>query len=177
MGLALVLQLVKQHGGALDVHSDGLGQGSEFVVTLPLCSELDLSRSPAEPKRITEGPSRMRRILVVDDNPDIADSFKVLLETMGHQVRVLNAGSETLAAIRELRPEVVFLDICMPDMDGCQVAAGIRAAGLYPRPMLVALTGYGRDSDRETALESGFDHHLLKPAVPVQIEALLAELD
>lgn len=128
------------------------------------------------PEAVHEAGFRTRHILVVDDNPDVASSFKVFLETMGYRVRALNSGAEVLKAVREFHPEVVFLDIAMPDMDGYQVAAAIRAAGLERPPVLVALTGYGQDSDRKKALKAGFDHHLLKPQDPSEIESLLAGL-
>jgi CheY-like chemotaxis protein len=123
-----------------------------------------------------EGTSRAHRILVVDDNPQVADSFQVMLETMGHQVRARYSGEAALATISDFRPDVAFLDIGMPGMDGYQLAAAIRAAGLEPGPLLVAVTGYGLDSDRKAAMNAGFDRYLLKPPSPEQLEALLQEL-
>ena len=117
------------------------------------------------------------RILVVDDNADLAHSCKILLETMGHEVRALTTGREVIATISEFRPEIVFMDIGMPDMDGNQVAAAIRAAALEPQPLLVAVTGYGRNSDRKAAMKAGFDRYELKPLAVKQIEILLSELD
>jgi CheY-like chemotaxis protein len=122
-------------------------------------------------------PHQSHRILLVDDNPGVSNAFKVLLEVKGHEVSILHAGSETLALIREWSPDVVFLDIAMPGMDGYEVAAAIHAAELAPRPLLIALTGYGQDSHGKAIADAGFDHHLLKPADPKQIEALLERLD
>ena len=177
VGLALSKQLVERHHGTLEGHSSGPGLGSEFVVTLPVSPEMASPRSLGAPKPDAAPQPRVHRILVVDDNPDVADSFRVLLEAMGHRVRVLNAGLDVLAVIRVFRPDVVFLDIAMPEMDGFQVAAAIRAAEADPQPLLVALTGYDQDGDREAALETGFDRHLLKPPDPGQIEALLAGIE
>lgn len=177
VGLALSKQLIERQGGTLEGHSNGPGLGSEFVVTMPVYARPASSTSLVEPNTSTEPHRRSRRILVVDDNPDVADSFRVLLETMGNRVRTLNAGGEVLAAVRVFRPNVVFLDIAMPDMDGYQVAAAIGAAEAEPQPLLVALTGYGQDNDRQAALKAGFDRHLLKPPNPRQIETMLQELD
>jgi CheY-like chemotaxis protein/nitrogen-specific signal transduction histidine kinase len=176
VGLALARSLVEQHGGILEGHSAGAGKGSEFVVSLPVQPGLGLRARSAEPRASAGVVPRARRILVVDDNPDVADSFRFLLESMGHQVRALKSGPGALATIREWRPDVVFLDIAMPGMDGYQVAAAIRAEGLDPAPLLVAVTGYGQDSDRRGAMAAGFDRHLLKPPELAQIEALLEEL-
>jgi CheY-like chemotaxis protein len=176
VGLALARQLVAQHGGMLEGRSAGLGQGSEFVVTLPVCSEPEVAASTA-PEVPVKPPFRARRILVVDDNLIVTAAFKVLLQSMGHSVRTLSDGTKVVPMIREFAPEVVFLDISMPAPDGFQVAADIRAAGLDTQPLLVALTGHGQASDREATRKAGFDLHLVKPVGAGRIEALLAGLD
>lgn len=175
IGLAVARQLVEAHGGSLEAHSDGLNKGSEFVVSLPLCADEEATPSaPVEPKSIAEIPSR--RVLLVDDNPIVTQSLRYLLESMGQEVRALNAGQEVLRVIWEWNPRLVFLDIDMPKMDGYQVAAAIHAAGLDRRPYLVALTGYGQETDRKAALKAGFDLHLVKPASPEQITKILVDL-
>ena len=177
VGLALARAMVEQHGGDLEGHSGGPGKGSEFVVRLPVPSEAGLYAASAASKANGAPSHRARRILVVDDNADVADSFRFLLEGMGHEVRTLDSGEQALAEIRDFQPDVVFLDIAMPHRDGYQVAAAIRGAGLDAAPWLVAVTGYGQEGDREKAEQAGFDRHLLKPPVPGEIEALLDELD
>jgi two-component system CheB/CheR fusion protein len=176
VGLAFSRRLVELHGGILQGYSDGPGKGSEFVVSLPAGLPQPSASCPQVPKARTEAKSRPRRVLLVDDNPDFIDSFTVLLDTMGHEVRPLATGRDVLAAIREFRPEIVFLDISMPDRDGHQVAAAIHAAKLSPRPLLVALTGYAQDMDRNVAMEAGFDRFELKPLKIQQVHALLAQL-
>ncbi len=171
--MTLARRLVEQHGGVLEGHSDGPGKGSEFVATLPTCSQT-VSPAPTSERGVaTKTEPCASRILVVDDEAIIALSLQVLLESMGHRVRTLNDGRETLAVIRDFHPEVVFLNIGMPDMDGCEVAASIRAATLDFQPLLVALTGYGGESDRDAAKKAGFDEFLLKPLASEKIETLL----
>ena len=179
VGLALSKQLMERHGGTLEGQSRGPGLGSVFIATLPVYSKSELAGSVVEAGVDTGTPTkaRARRLLVVDDNPDVADSFRVLLEAMGHRVRTLNGGSEVIAVMRLFRPDVVFLDISMPDMDGFQVAALIRAEKAGPRPLLVALTGYAQGGDRKAALAASFDRYLLKPLNPEQIETLLEGLE
>lgn len=112
----------------------------------------------------------------MDDNHDVADSLQILLRMLGHETRTVYAGKDALAVIRDWTPEIAFIDIGMPDMDGYQLGQAIRSQDLRPRPLLVALSGYGSDRNRQRSLKAGFDHHLLKPAALDDIEALLAEL-
>ena len=170
---------MEQHGGVLTARSDGPGRGSEFVVRLPIYGTAESCTTPAEAAvgATAQVAHRGRRLLIVDDNPDVIESFKVLLETLGHEVMALHEGRGVVAAIQAFRPDLVFLDIGMPDMDGYQVVAAIQAAGLECRPVVVALSGFGQDSDRETARAAGFDRYLLKPVSPEEIDNLLAGLD
>ncbi len=179
IGLNLAQRLVEQHGGVLTARSEGPGRGSEFVVRLPIYGTAESCTTPAEAAvgATAQVAHRGRRLLIVDDNPDVIESFKVLLETLGHEVMALHEGRGVVAAIRAYRPDLVFLDIGMPDMDGYQVVAAIQAAGLDGRPVVVALSGFGQDSDRETARAAGFDRYLLKPVSPEEIDNLLAGLD
>jgi PAS domain S-box-containing protein len=173
IGLTLVKRLVEMHGGTVSVSSDGTGKGSEFVVTLPVLDDVVSRADEVTPtRRAGSGPVR---ILVVEDNEDAAESFRMLLELHGHEVRVACDGLEGLRAFEEFAPEVAFLDLGLPGIDGFGVAERIRAiAGR--RPVLVAISGYGRDEDKQRALEAGFDAHLTKPVDHDRIEAFLQSL-
>ena len=175
IGLAVVKQLVEMHGGRVDAHSEGLGKGSEFRVRLPrLAARVD---SPAEagghPPRV---PQR-RRVLVVEDSVDAAESLRQLLRLDGHEVEVAHDGPAALSKLDEFSAEVVLLDIGLPRMDGFMVAHAIRArfANAPSRPRLLALTGHGREQDRVSALRSGFDGHLTKPVEPATLLRLVSE--
>jgi CheY-like chemotaxis protein len=162
IGLSLARRIAQLHGGDIEARSAGPGQGSEFIVRLPRLTERP---EAARPGRNASRPARLapRSILVVDDNRDAATSMTMLLRSVGCQVETANCGLSALAAVSKHRPEVVLLDIGMPDMDGFEVARRIRAEA-YGRDMtLIALTGWGEPVDRARSAESGFDHHLLKP--------------
>src|SRR5262249_16425586 len=165
IGLSLVKTLVALHGGSVSVRSDGAGKGSEFTVRLPLAAG-----SAAGPSAGDGGKLRAsgvgRRILLVDDNRDAAESLGLLLEMMGHEVHLAHAGDEGLLAMRTFDPGVVLLDIGMPDMDGYEVARRIREEEGSRRALLIAITGWGQDEDRQRARQAGFDHHLTKPVDP-----------
>src|SRR5262249_22319846 len=152
--------------------SDGLGRGAEFTVRLPLAA--------AEPARAADrAPDDTvppRRVLVVDDNRDAADSLGQLLKVLGADVRVARDGAEALEAYGDYDPAVVLLDIGMPGMDGYEGARRIRARSPGPRPTIVALTGWGQEKDRREAREAGFDHHLVKPAEIGALKELLRSL-
>jgi PAS domain S-box-containing protein len=179
IGLCLVQRLVQLHGGSVQAHSV-LGQGSEFVVRLPVMPLLltALPESPTAPASESVPPSEKKsngcRVLVVDDNVDAAQSLAKLLEMTGHVVWLAYDGTSALQAAIDCRPEVVVLDIGLPGLDGYQVAESIRQQATLKNTVLVALTGYGQDTDRQRALEAGFDHHLVKPADFEEIEKILA---
>jgi CheY-like chemotaxis protein len=174
IGLTLVRRLVELHGGKVEVHSEGLGHGSEFVVRLPL-PEQPAAVPAAEPDAPAAAarPSP-QRVLVVDDNRDAAESVALMLRLDGHDVRVAHDGPAALEAARSFRPEVVLLDIGLPRMSGHEVAARLLQQRHNGRPLLVALTGYGQDEDRRRSREAGFDHHLVKPVDPQTLRELLA---
>ncbi len=173
IGLALVRQVVTLHGGQVSAHSAGSGAGSEFVVRLPAMPE---ERAvPAAPPAAAPGASRLR-VLVVDDQPDMADCVAMLIETFGHQARAVYDGATALAVSRAESPDVIFVDIGMPIVTGYDVAREIRSRGELAGIRLVALTGYGRDEDRRRALEAGFDLHLTKPVADATLRSVLAEL-
>jgi two-component system CheB/CheR fusion protein len=162
IGLTLVRSLVELHGGTVTASSKGPGQGSEFVVRLPVTQE-DGVRSPTpDGHRALDGAGRPRRILVVDDNRDASDTLAMLLRAMNHDVRVAHDGPSAIADAGDFKPQVVLLDIGLPGMDGFEVARRLRDS--YERStVLVAISGYGQDEDRRRARESGFDHYFTKP--------------
>jgi signal transduction histidine kinase/ActR/RegA family two-component response regulator len=171
IGLTLVKQLVTMHGGRVEARSEGLGHGSEFEISLPMVDD------PAEDKPM-EGPSSARgssRILIVEDNADAAESMQMLLELLGHQVRVAADGFIALDILAENRFDVILVDIGLPAMDGYTLAGHIRALPNAKDIRLVALTGYGLDEDRQRALAAGFDHHLVKPVDIDRLQALIAQ--
>jgi CheY-like chemotaxis protein/two-component sensor histidine kinase len=174
IGLALVQGIVAMHGGRVEALSAGVGQGSTFRVVLP--------RSPMPPAAAAAsatGPARLpraHRILVVDDNRDIAASLALFLELEGHTASVAHSGREALSRIEQFVPEVALLDVSMPGMDGYQLAQRLRQSPVASRATLIAVTGWGSEADKEKARLAGFDHHLTKPVDPDQLLALLATL-
>lgn len=172
VGLGLVKALVEQHGGTVAARSDGLGMGSEFTVRLPMAS------GPAAPRPASAltAPARAPgcRVLVVDDSLDAARSLARLLRLGGHEVRTAHDGPAAVDAFVEFAPEVVFLDIGMPIMDGYEVARRIRALPSKPPVLLVAVTGWGQEEDRRRSRAAGIDVHLVKPVEPDQLRELLA---
>jgi signal transduction histidine kinase/CheY-like chemotaxis protein len=175
IGLTIVKHLVEMHGGTVAALSEGLGLGSEFRVRLPRA--FGPPASDAVQQRGPQHQQRKRRVLVVDDDPDCAESLRDVLRLEGHEVRVASDGAAALAMFDEFAVEVVLLDVGLPRMDGYMVAHAIRArfAAGHLRPRLLALTGYGREEDRQAALRSGFDEHLTKPVDPRRLLQLVAE--
>jgi CheY-like chemotaxis protein len=165
------------HGGRIEARSAGLGMGSEFRVRLPRSLvRLAQGEGDAFAGAVQRAPTAGRRVLVADDNRDAADSLGLLLECAGHEVWRAFSGQEALAlAVRE-RPEVLILDIDMPGMNGYEVAEHVRAEPWGKRAVLVAVTGWGQERDRQRAQTAGFDQHLTKPVDPALLEALLAQL-
>jgi signal transduction histidine kinase/ActR/RegA family two-component response regulator len=172
LGLAIARSLVDLHHGSISAESAGPGQGSRFVVTLPLASaDAD---APTADRAVPAPRVRGGRVLVVDDNVDAADAVAEILRFEGYEVQVAASAEEALAAIESDPPQVALLDIGLPRMDGYALARALRAAPHSRALGLIALTGYGRAPDRRNALEAGFDEHLVKP---VEVEVLLARLD
>lgn len=171
IGLALVRGLVELHGGTIVARSDGDGKGSEFIVRLPI------STSSINAVAIVENPIAITtdtlRILVVDDNIDAAESLALLLEFSGHITRSAHNGMAGLATAEEFRPDVILLDIGLPDISGYEVARRIRQQPWGEKIMLIAATGWGQDKDKEQALHSGFDNHLTKPVDFQKLNSLL----
>lgn len=169
IGLSLVRMLVELHGGTVEARSDGVRRGSEFIVRLPIVEvAAAVVRSRPASDAMTNGhPSR--RILLVDDAKDVADSLAMMLTVLGHSVFTANDGQGAIESALNSRPDVAILDIGMPGMSGYDLARALRAAPGLENLVLVALTGWGDEADRRRSLDSGFDHHLVKP---VQLEEL-----
>jgi CheY-like chemotaxis protein len=162
IGLSIVKKVVELHRGRVEVHSAGPGKGSEFIVHLPA------ARATSEPRAETidpalSSPSIARRVLIVDDNIDGAESMAIRLRLTEHEVRIVNDGPSAIEAATAFKPEVVVLDIGLPGMDGYEVARQLRRDPMLSRSLFIALTGYGQEQDRDRAREAGFDIHFTKP--------------
>ncbi|SOE97189.1 PAS domain S-box-containing protein [Burkholderia sp. D7] len=175
IGLALVQRLVEMHGGRVEVHS-ALGEGSEFVIRLPVAAEPAApSLKPPLLRGRTAGVApHGLRVLVVDDNVDTADSLTLLVELLDHDVRTAYDGPTALEIAVEYRPNVALLDIGLPGLNGYEVATRIRQQAGLGGIVLVAITGYGQESDRQLATQAGFDHHLVKPVDFDRVQRILA---
>ncbi len=175
IGLTLVRQLTEMHDGTVQAFSEGPGRGSEFVVRLPLLPDDAAVPDSGEPIHAVEPrtSSASRRILVVDDNRDSAESLATLLRLIGNEVRTAHDGRQALEVAAEYQPDMVLLDIGLPVLNGYEVARRLRADPVYGRAVLVALTGYGSEEDRHRSQSSGFDHHMVKPVDFDALQALL----
>ena len=172
IGLALVRGLLELHGGSVTAHSGGVGQGSEFLVRLPIGNPGDVegvyeTRAPACAR------AKPLRVLVADDNRDSAETCAALLEASGHEVSVAHTGREAFELACRLEPDALLLDIGMPELNGYQLAQRIRGTGWGRQAMLIAITGWGQEQDKRRARAAGFDQHLTKPIDPAGLEALL----
>lgn len=173
LGLAIVRNLVLLHGGTVSVASEGDGRGAEFVIRLPPASAVPVPEpDPAPVTVVASGP---RRILVVDDNHDAADALARGLTQMGHHTRVVHDGSAVLPAVGDFDPDVVLLDLGLPTIDGYEVARRLRRRYGPERPRLVAVTGYGQESDRRKTQDAGFDAHLVKPVLFEKLYAAVVD--
>jgi PAS domain S-box-containing protein len=173
LGLTIVKGLAELHGGTVHADSAGPGQGATFTVTLPAEAEPPaLTGRPVAPGRTGRG----MRVLIVEDNRDAADSLRFLLEALGHQATVAYTGPDGVRAAEADRPEVIVCDIGLPGLDGYRVAETLRANPATAGACLIALTGYGRDEDQERARQAGFDHHVTKPADPMALVRLFADV-
>jgi CheY-like chemotaxis protein len=179
IGLTLVQQLTEMHGGRVEVHSEGLGRGSEFRVCLPL--RLPGAQEPDEEDgadaRAPQPAARPCRALVVDDNRDSADTLAMMVELLGHEVRCLYDPHEVPAVVDEFAPDVVFLDVGMPGLSGYDLARVLRSADGGERLLLVAVTGWGQPEDRRRTRDAGFDRHLVKPADLAAIREICSSPD
>jgi PAS domain S-box-containing protein len=178
IGLSLVKRLTEMHGGTVEAQSEGPGKGSQFIVRLPLAS-VDQRAASSRPNRRKRKPAtepvltdlKPRKVLVVDDNPDAAEMLEVLLTMDGHKVRKAYNGQTAVDLALEFQPDLIFLDIGLPDIDGYEVAERIR--GQLPRTLLIALSGWGQETDRRRSAEAGFNLHLVKPLDFAKLPELL----
>jgi CheY-like chemotaxis protein len=175
VGLTIVRRLMEMHSGTVEAHSAGHGQGSEFILRLPIVP-------PPAPEERTVGcdplaePTAPRRILVADDNVDSALSLAMLLKLMGNEVHTAHDGLEAVEAAKDLRPDLILLDIGMPRLNGYDAARRIRQEPWGKSVVLVALTGWGQEEDKRRSREAGFDRHLVKPVEPEALDSVLTEL-
>ncbi len=178
IGLALVKRLVELHQGSISVESDGMGQGARFCVRIPIGHADSVDDTPPVPAALAAERvgTQPLRIVVMDDNRDAADTLSILLQAFGHESEVAYGGGDGIALVRELLPDVAFVDIGMPDVDGYAVARALKSDPSARQAVLVALTGWGTSEDRARAGEAGFDFHLTKPASPASVEQILASL-
>jgi PAS domain S-box-containing protein len=171
IGLTLVRRIVELHGGTIVARSEGAGRGSEFEIALPVAAR---PRIPEAPQALDEQTAAApRRIVIADDTEDAADTLARMLRMMGHEVRIAADGEACLAICEQFRPDAVLLDIGMPRLNGYDTARAIRATAWGAQVLLVAITGWGQEADRRRAKESGFDHHIVKPAEFTRLARLL----
>jgi signal transduction histidine kinase len=174
VGLALARQLVRLHDGSIEAHSEGPGKGARFTISIPRAeAPADVPAAAQQP-----GPDPVfgERILIVDDNVDFAGSLAQLFGSIGHDVHVANSGEAALKMAREIAPDVAILDIGLPDMSGHELAGLVRSAVDKPSLVLIAISGWGQETDRQRSLQAGFDLHLVKPVDFRKIQDSIREL-
>jgi two-component system, sensor histidine kinase len=170
VGLSLARRLVELHGGTISAFSEGVGRGSRFTVRLPIVVDPE---PPTKPTPAAFISAETWRILLADDNVDFVNSIGALLSAMGHSVVITHTGPDALTAAARFCPDYAFLDIGLPQMSGYDLARGIRKLPCGPMTVMIAVTGWGQEKDRQLAFEAGFDHHLVKPVRFEQIEEIL----
>jgi signal transduction histidine kinase len=171
IGLALARRLADMHGGRLSVSSPGEGHGTTFTLRIPAIAPV--AAAAPEAHLAPGAPMSVLGIVVIEDNQDIAEVLVTWLESLGHRVAVAHAGEAGVEAIRKHRPDLAICDLGLPDIDGVDVCRRVRALSGDSQPVMVALTGWGRDEDLQATKEAGFDHHLVKPVAPDKLHALL----
>ena len=175
LGLALVQRLAEAHQGSVAAHSDGIGKGSTFILRLPLAQP----QAPAGPDSAGAAAApatRSLRLLVVDDNVDAAETLGMLMADAGHQVTVEHSSRIALDRAREIRPDICLLDIGLPDIDGNELARRLRLQPETAGAVLIAVTGYGQERDRNESYAAGFDYHFVKPVDMPRLQALMARI-
>ena len=177
IGLALVKSLMELHGGSVTVQSDGVGKGSRFVVCLPNFLEKQISANLETQALNTDDPSKAVRVMIVDDNADAAQMLAMLIEALGHQVLVEHHPRRAFERALVEKPDVFLLDIGLPDMDGNELARRLRIQPETTKAILIAVTGYGQEQDRDAALNAGFDHYFAKPIDSAKLASLLAKIN
>jgi PAS domain S-box-containing protein len=176
IGLALAKRLVEMHGGVIEARSEGVGKGSEFVVRLPVREAAREETSPST-RPSSSSERQKRRILIADDNPDVVESFQLMLQMMGHEVETALDGLEAIEKAGQFEPEAIVLDIGMPGLDGLETARRIRQQPWGKRAVLIAITGWGNDNNKRESADAGFDVHLVKPVDPMTIVNTLDKID
>ena len=176
IGLAIARRLAEMHGATLAALSEGPGRGSEFTLRMPRGRQVFPPAQAVRPGAAAHAPLRVPRVMVVDDNEDAADSLGMVLQVLGVEVAVARGGHEALERFGRFRPDMVLLDIGMPDIDGYEVARSLRSRDDGRAVTLVALTGWGQERDTQLAREAGFDHHLVKPVDIAVLQRLLADV-
>jgi CheY-like chemotaxis protein len=174
IGLAIAQGIVRLHGGTIDVRSDGPGCGSEFSVRIPLGAPH--TEQAVAPESANHAKGIGLRVLVVDDNKDVADTCAMLIGLSGHLVQIAYSAAHAIDVADSFRPQVIFADIGLPDIDGYQFARSVRSSQWGQSVVLVAVTGWGRPGHQEQSAAAGFNHHLTKPVDPEAIASLLETL-
>jgi CheY-like chemotaxis protein len=177
IGLALAKGLAELHGGSIEAFSEGLGKGAEFAVTLPLSSgpPVDVPPTRDVDAAAVEAPAgEPKRVLVVDDNADVAESLALVLSSNGFRVRTANDGERAIEIVREFEPDAVVLDLGMPGMSGYEAGRRIRGGPRGKELLLIAYTGWGQLDDRRRTREAGFDDHFVKPFSPAALARTLS---
>jgi two-component system CheB/CheR fusion protein len=177
IGLSVAKNLVEMHGGTLEARSEGPGKGSEFIVRLPV-DDSDPAHAqgqsfPKEPTQTSEG--KPMHVLIVDDNEDTTETAALLFGAWDHEIRVAHTGPEALLVASDFEPEVILLDIGLPEMDGYEVARRLRQDPRFKDTLMIAVSGYGRNTDQQLSREAGFDEHLTKPVDLKTLNRLLSE--
>ena len=178
IGLTLVRTIIEMHGGSVSAQSAGFGKGTEFLVRIPRDVSKQVDQSASNGAATQEySPRSSRRVLVVDDNRDAAESLTMLLRFSGHEVVTAHDGLQALEDAKEFRPELILMDLGMPGMSGYEAAKALRGEPWGAEIVLVALTGWGQEEDRKRTKEAGFDRHLVKPIEFVEVQKLFGELE
>jgi CheY-like chemotaxis protein len=175
LGLTIVKTLVEMHGGSIGASSEGPGSGSEFLVRLPIAEPAMHVAESSAPRSSVQGAMPRFKVLLVDDNQSAAHMMSRLLSKLGQEVHVADSGMAALDHLSHTLPDVVISDVAMPGMSGHDLARHIRSLDLPRQPFLIAVTGYGQESDRQAALAAGFDKHLTKPVGVATLEQLLRD--
>ncbi len=176
IGLALVRQLVLLHGGTVKAESQGPGKGSTFLVRLPLAEPVEAAAAHNGAGRTPVDHER-RKVLVTDDNEDSATALALLLTDMGNEVQIARDGQEALERAAEFHPDLILMDVGMPRLDGLEATRRLRATDWGRRAAIVALTGWGQESDKRRSRDAGADDHLVKPVDPEALQKVLALVD
>jgi CheY-like chemotaxis protein len=174
IGLTLARRLLEMHEGRISIHSPGTGQGTEVEIRLPVTAAPASAAWPREPPRV--GAARTLRVLIVEDNVDAAEMLEVAVSHLGHHTRLAHDGGTAITVAGEFAPDVIFLDIGLPVMNGYAVAERLREMPALKDVHIAALTGWGQDEDRRKARKAGCDSHLTKPLSPAALEELLSTI-